>query len=109
MEKRTEILDEASGAFGHFPASSLLCALPGAYPARSATVPVPTPPQPATPTQSPTSPRTPGPGAPTQCASADTLSVSAASSGETTLMATPVPSSNPAVVVAFGQMWACQW
>ena len=33
----------------------------------------------------------------------------AASSGETTLMATPVPSSKPAVVVALGQMWACQW
>ena len=37
------------------------------------------------------------------------VSVSAASSGETTLMATPVPSSKPAVVVALGQMWACQW
>ena len=24
-------------------------------------------------------------------------------------MATPVPSSKPAVVVAFGQMCACQW
>jgi hypothetical protein len=44
-----------------------------------------------------------------QWVSAETLSVSAAISGETTLMATPVPSSNPAVVVALGQMWACQW
>jgi RND superfamily putative drug exporter len=44
-----------------------------------------------------------------QWASAETLSASAAISGETTLMATPVPSSNPAVVVALGQMWACQW
>ena len=40
---------------------------------------------------------------------AETLRDSAASSGETTLMATPVPSSKPAVVVALGQMWACQW
>src|ERR1700744_3847573 len=42
-------------------------------------------------------------------ARAETLRVSAASSGEITLMATPVPSSKPAVVVALGQMWACQW
>ena len=45
----------------------------------------------------------------TQTARAETLRVSAASSGEITLMATPVPSSKPAVVVALGQMWACQW
>ena len=44
-----------------------------------------------------------------QTARAETLRVSAASSGEITLMATPVPSSKPAVVVALGQMWACQW
>ena len=50
-----------------------------------------------------------GPGLAAQRASAETLRVSAASSGEITLIATPVPSSKPAVVVAFGQMCACQW
>ena len=30
-------------------------------------------------------------------------------SGGTTLMRTPVPSSNPARVVTLGKMWACQW
>ena len=48
-------------------------------------------------------------GAAGQTARAETLNVSAASSGETTLMATPVPSSKPAVVVALGQTCACQW
>lgn len=32
-----------------------------------------------------------------------------ASSGGTTLIITPVPSSKPARVVSFGQRWACQW
>ena len=34
---------------------------------------------------------------------------SAAFSGPTTLIMTPVPSSKPARVVRFGRMWTCQW
>ena len=40
---------------------------------------------------------------------AATRSCSAACSGLTMLMATPVPISNPARVVALGQTWMCQW
>ena len=36
-------------------------------------------------------------------------SSSAACSGFTMLMSTPVPSSNPATVVSFGTTWTCQW
>ena len=36
-------------------------------------------------------------------------SSSAACSGFTMLIRTPVPSSNPATVVSFGTTWTCQW
>ena len=38
-----------------------------------------------------------------------TASSSAACSGFTMLISTPVPSSKPATVVSFGTTWTCQW